>query len=232
MQQLDTAPVLAIDGPSGSGKGTIARLVAASLGWHFLDSGALYRAVGLKLHRKGLEGDSALVMADVARHAQIGFVERGIADPWIYLDGEEVSALLRDEAAGAAASRVAAIPEVRTALLDKQQGFRRAPGLVADGRDMGTVVFPDARLKVFLEASVNERAKRRFKQLSEKGIQANLDDLQNDLADRDRRDRGRAVAPLRRADDAIELDSTHLSIAEVVHAVLELARERGLADHP
>ena len=221
-------PVLAIDGPSGSGKGTISRAVARALGWHFLDSGALYRVVGLAALRRGADLDSESAIEAVAREAAMRFFEREIDDPRVLLDGIDVTDEIRTENAAAAASRVAAYPRVRDALLDKQREMRQPPGLVADGRDMGTVVFPDAALKVFLEADVGERARRRYKQLLQKGLSANLDDLLRELAERDLRDRTRAIAPLKPASDAILLDSTSMSIEEVFAAVIAEARLRGL----
>lgn len=221
-------PVLAIDGPSGSGKGTISRAVARALGWHFLDSGALYRVVGLAALRRGADLDSESAIEAVAREAAMRFFEREIDDPRVLLDGIDVTDEIRTENAAAAASRVAAYPRVRDALLDKQREMRQPPGLVADGRDMGTVVFPDAALKVFLEADVGERARRRYKQLLQKGLSANLDDLLRELAERDLRDRTRAIAPLKPASDAILLDSTSMSIEEVFAAVIAEARVRGL----
>lgn len=221
-------PVLAIDGPSGSGKGTISRAVARALGWHFLDSGALYRVVGLAALRRGADLGSESAIEAVAREAAMRFFEREIDDPRVLLDGIDVTDEIRTENAAAAASRVAAYPRVRDALLDKQREMRQPPGLVADGRDMGTVVFPDATLKVFLEADVGERARRRYKQLLQKGLSANLDDLLRELAERDLRDRTRAIAPLKPASDAILLDSTSMSIEEVFAAVIAEARARGL----
>lgn len=222
-------PVITIDGPSGSGKGTVARAVAARLGWHFLDSGALYRAVGLRALQQGIALSDDAGLNHCARQADVRFVERGEADPWVMLDGAEVSAQLRSEACAAAASKVAALPLVRAALLDKQRQLKVAPGLVADGRDMGTVVFPEAQLKVFLDASVEERARRRHKQLLEKGVAANLTALLNELAERDLRDRTRAIAPLKAADDAVIVDSTAMEASAVVDAILLEARQRALA---
>ena len=192
-----TTPVLTIDGPSGSGKGTISRGVATRLGWHYLDSGAIYRAVGLAAAWEGIDLTDPEHVAACAARTVIEF-----------------------RTAGAAASAIAAHPPVRAALVELQKGFRRAPGLVADGRDMGTVIFPDARFKVFLTASAGERAKRRYKQLKEKGVSVNLDSLLHEIAARDERDAGRAVAPLKPASDAVVLDSTGMPITEVIERVL------------
>lgn len=221
-------PVITIDGPSGSGKGTVARAVAARLGWHFLDSGALYRAVGLRALKLGIALDNDSGLDACARLADVRFVERGDQDPWVLLDGQEVSGELRSEECAAAASKVAARPPVRAALLDKQRELQQAPGLVADGRDMGTVVFPEAQLKVFLDASVEERARRRYKQLIEKGVPASLDALSKELAERDLRDRSRSIAPLKAAETAVIVDSTAMEAAEVVEFILRQARDRGL----
>lgn len=208
-------PVITIDGPSGSGKGTVAELVARRLGWHCLDSGALYRVLGLAAGRRGLDLDDAGALSDLATTLPLTF-----EDGEVRLAGEDVGNAIRTESAGAAASRVAAHPAVREALLDWQRRMARAPGLVADGRDMGTVVFPDAPLKVFLDASPEERAIRRHKQLIEKGLGANLRNLVEEIRERDARDRNRAAAPLRAADDAVTVDSTSMSIDEVVGRVL------------
>ena len=221
-------PVIAIDGPSGSGKGTIARRVAAALGFHLLDSGALYRLVALRAARAGEDAPAAL--AELARGMDLRF-ETGAEDAErILLNGEDVTRAVRDEATGAAASRFAAFPVVRAALLERQRGFRRAPGLVADGRDMGTVVFPDAGLKIFLSASPEERARRRHNQLIDKGNDASLAALSRDIAERDARDSTRAVAPLRAAADAVQIDTTGISVEAVVEKVLDLARARFALD--
>lgn len=219
-------PVITIDGPGGSGKGTVARAVARRLGWHLLDSGALYRAAGLRCAWHDVDpGDADQVVACVAE-AVIAFTDVADAEPVVTLDGVDVSAEIRSEAAGATASQVAALPAVRAALTELQRAQRRLPGLVADGRDMGTVIFPDAGLKIFLEASVEERARRRYKQLKEKGFGANIDALLREIAERDRRDRTRATAPLVAAADAILVDSTGMGIDEVVNVVLEQASLR------
>ena len=219
-------PVIAIDGPSGSGKGTVARQVARRLGWHLLDSGALYRLVALAGAERGLAQDDEPGHAAVAAALAAEFQADPAGNERILLDGREVTLQLRTEAAGAAASRVAAMPEVRKALYSRQRAYATAPGLVADGRDMGTVVFTDAPLKVYLTASAAERALRRYKQLKEKGLTANLADLSLDIEERDRRDSTRPVAPLRPAPDAEIIDSTGMPVEEVVDRVLALAGRR------
>ena len=219
-------PVIAIDGPSGSGKGTVARQVARRLGWHLLDSGALYRLVALAGADRGLAPDDQTGHAAVAAALAAEFQADPAGDERILLDGREVTLALRTEAAGAAASRVAAMPGVRQALYARQRGYARAPGLVADGRDMGTVVFTDAPLKVYLTASAAERAQRRYKQLKEKGLTANLAALSLEIEERDRRDSTRPVAPLRPAPDAFVIDSTGVPVEEVVDRVLALAGHR------
>jgi len=218
-------PVLAIDGPSGSGKGTIARRAAQELGWHLLDSGALYRLVGLAAARRGVDLADERAVAALAGRLDIDFGVDPDGAERILLEGDDVSQELRTEESGRLASAVAALPAVREALLGLQRGFRRVPGLVADGRDMGTHVFPDATVKVFLTASVEERANRRYKQLKDKGIDVSLAALSRDIAARDKRDTERSVAPLRPADDARVLDSSHLTIAEVTRIVLDWVRE-------
>ena len=219
-------PVITIDGPSGSGKGTIARSVAKRLGWHLLDSGSLYRLVALAGQRHGLAADDEAGHEALALRldAEFGLGPKG--EERIRLDGEEVAAEIRTERCGEAASRVAAMGPVRAALVQRQRAFAVPPGLVADGRDMGTVIFPHARLKVFLTASPEERARRRHKQLKEKGIDVSLAALSLEIAERDRRDANRKIAPLRPADDAVILDSTSLSIDAVVDRVMELAALR------
>jgi len=221
-----SAPVIAVDGPSGSGKGTVSRIVAERLGWHLLDSGALYRLVALAGTLRGLEPHDEAGHAGVAAALDARFEADPSGQERVLLDGQDVTRELRTEAAGAAASRVAAMPAVRTALLDRQRGFAEPPGLVADGRDMGTVVFPSAQLKVFLTATAEERARRRYKQLIEKGLPANLAGLSQEILERDRRDSNRPVAPLRPAPDAVLIDSTGLAIEEVVARILALARNK------
>jgi cytidylate kinase len=214
------APVLTIDGPSGSGKGTISRTVAHRLGWHYLDSGAIYRAVGQATAWEGVDLTDPEAVAACAARTQIRFDTQGEGEPHIWVNGKDATRLLHTETAGAVASAIAAYPAVRAALVDLQLAFRRSPGLVADGRDMGTVIFPDARFKVFLTASAEERARRRYKQLKDKGVSANLDSLLHEIAARDERDAGRAVAPLKPAADAVILDSTGMPITEVIDRVL------------
>jgi cytidylate kinase len=219
-------PVIAIDGPSGSGKGTIARRTAAALGWHLLDSGALYRLLALAATRRGIRLDDADALARLARSLDVRFDADRDGEEHIWLDGEPVGGEIRTEEAGRGASQVAALQPVRDALLALQRSFRRPPGLVADGRDMGTHVFPDAALKVYLTASAEERARRRYKQLKDKGIDVSLAALSRDIEDRDRRDSERSVAPLRPAEDARILDSSGQSITAVTNTVLDWARER------
>lgn len=219
------APVIAIDGPSGSGKGTIARRVAEELGWHLLDSGALYRLAAVAAERgPGIDAPEA-ELARVARKMNVRFGSAPGGEERIWLDGREVSGQVRSEDCGRLASKVAGQPAVREALLGLQRAFRRPPGLVADGRDMGTAVFPDAALKVFLTATPEKRAERRHKQLKEKNIDVSLAALSRDIAERDRRDSERSIAPLRAADDARLLDSSELTIEEVTRRVLLWVQE-------
>ncbi len=209
-------PVVTVDGPAASGKGTIATGVAQALGFHQLDSGSLYRLVALKASEAGIAPEDEARLAAVAEHLDVRF-----ADGRILLEDRDVTDRIRREDMSAAASRVAVHRAVRSALLDRQRAFRRAPGLVADGRDMGTVVFPDAKLKVFLTASQEERAGRRYKQLIEKGISSTLESLLRDIRERDARDAERAVAPLAPAGDAVILDTTGVTIADAVRFVLD-----------
>lgn len=209
-------PVIAIDGPSGSGKGTISQIVADRLEYHYLDSGALYRLLALASENHGLSLDSESDLETLAEHLDVQFS----ADGNITLEGERVTEVIRTEDMGNRASQVAALSGVRAALLARQRSFREMPGLVADGRDMGTVVFPDAEVKIFLTASAEARAERRYKQLKEKGNSVNLAHLLEDIRERDERDSQRQASPLKPADDAIQLDTTNLSIDEVVDKVL------------
>jgi cytidylate kinase len=220
---IDTVPVITVDGPSGSGKGTLAALIANQLGWHLLDSGALYRivaAVGLARHIDLADGET---LATVTAALDIQFHEAGVR-----VNGAEYGMRIREEDVSTGASVVAAHPEVRRAVLDLQLQQRRSPGLVADGRDMGTVVFPDAPLKIYLDASLEARAQRRYKQLLDKGLAANLPGLLAGLRERDERDKGRTVSPLKPAPDAFMIDSTTLSIDAVLALSLERARAIGL----
>jgi CMP/dCMP kinase len=218
-------PVITVDGPTASGKGTVAQQTARELGFHYLDSGALYRLCALAALREGADLADPKVLVDLARGLQIDFTNGRIL-----LGGEDVSTAIRAEDVGKAASSVAVFPELRRALVARQLAFRREPGLVADGRDMGTVIFPDARLKVFLVASALARAERRTKQLMENGIFANITTLLHDLEERDRRDSERSAAPLLAASDAVMIDSSQMSVGEVVQKVLELARGRSIGD--
>ena len=213
-------PVLTIDGPSGSGKGTISQAVANRLQWHYLDSGAIYRAVGLSAAWESIDLSDPDAVAHCAERTEIRFESDDEGGLHVFVNGKDATRLLRTETAAAAASAIAAHPPVRAALLDLQKRFRQSPGLVADGRDMGTVIFPDAQYKVFLTASAEERAKRRYKQLKDKGVSVNLDSLLHEIAARDERDAGRAVAPLKPADNAVILDSTGMPITEVIERVL------------
>jgi cytidylate kinase len=215
-------PVIAIDGPTASGKGTVAGLIAQKLGWHYLDSGAIYRLLALAAFKHGvaLEDESTLATLGEA-------LDAAFAGESVLLEGDDVSLALRREETGNAASKIAALPAVRAALLARQKAFCVAPGLVADGRDMGSVVFPGAFLKIFLTATAEARAERRYKQLIGKGLPASIDDLLRDLRERDARDASRAVAPLKPCEDAVLLDTTTLSIEEAVQFVLNLVMQRG-----
>ena len=221
------APVITIDGPSGTGKGTVALWLKNTLGWHLLDSGSLYRVVGLAATRGDISLENSETVAAIARSLDLEFIESN-GEIRVILAGEDVSEAIRSEECGAAASRVAAVPEVREALLQRQHEFQQFPGLVADGRDMGTVVFPSAALKIFLTASAEERAQRRYKQLKQKGMGVNLARLLGDITARDKRDQERSVSPLKPASDAVILDTTDASIGIVEDKVRRLVADRGL----
>jgi len=215
-------PVITVDGASGTGKGVVSQGVAKHLGWHLLDSGALYRVLALAAQKHGLDIDNEAVLTVLAENLDVQFksTELGLA-PAVILEGQDVSEIIRTEKMGNMASKVSIFPAVRTALLSRQRVFREPPGLVADGRDMGTIVFPDAEVKIFLTASAEERADRRYKQLKEKGIDVNLSGLVAELRERDERDRTRAASPLKPAEDAVVIHTDHLTIGQVVERILQ-----------
>jgi len=225
---VSQAQVITVDGPSGAGKGTISHLLADALGWHFLDSGALYRVIGQACLIEGVSWDDHAAVAELTRNLDVSFVLAASGEVMVAYKGEDVSRAIRTEEGGRGASTVASIPEVRLALLDRQREFARAPGLVADGRDMGTVVFPDAPLKFFLTASAEERAQRRYAQLIAKGESVSLPRLLEDIQERDARDTSRAASPLIPAEDAIVVDSTGKSIEVVFDQVMLKVVEKGI----
>lgn len=222
-------PVITVDGPGGAGKGTLSRVLAAHFGWHFLDSGALYRITAYACLQSGVDWADEPAVAQVSRVLDTRFVMRPDGEVGVLYAGRDVSSAIRSEEGGRGASVVAALPSVRAALLERQRDFRSAPGLVADGRDMGTVVFPDAPLKIFLTASAEERARRRYEQLRGKGESVSLPRLLEDIKERDARDSGRAVAPLLAARDAVIIDSTATPAEAVFKAVLLEASRRGIS---
>jgi len=229
---MSAIPVITVDGPSGAGKGTISHMLADTLGWHLLDSGALYRVTGRACLIDGVSWDDEQAVTDVARHLDVEFSTAPCGEILVAYKGVDVSRAIRTEEGGRGASTVAAIPAVREALLQRQREFRQPPGLVADGRDMGTVVFPNAPLKFFLTASTAERAERRYKQLIAKGENVSLPRLLEDIEERDARDSSREVSPLVPAEDAIVIDSTATPIAEVFGLVMQKVNEKGLNESP
>ncbi|AJQ96446.1 (d)CMP kinase [Gynuella sunshinyii] len=222
------SPVITVDGPSGVGKGTLAMQLADALGWHFLDSGSLYRLTGLSAHNQQIDFANHQQLADVAAHLDVQFLRDSQGGLQILLASEDVTAEIRTEQVGNLASQVAPVAEVRQALFQRQRDFQLPPGLVADGRDMGTVVFPGAELKLFLTASAEERAKRRYIQLKEKGVDVSIARLAEEVRQRDERDTNRSIAPLCPADDAVMIDSTEMTIEEVFESAMTYVRDRGL----
>ena len=218
----ESIPVLTLDGPSGAGKGTVSRALARHLGWHYLDSGAIYRSLAIAVLDREIALDDIDEIVAVAGSMQLMFEPGDV--PRVVLDGQDITHRIGSETCGNTASKIAALGPVRQALLQKQREFCRSPGLVADGRDMGTVVFPDAHCKIFLTASAEERARRRYKQLKEKGLDVKLSDLTMEIDERDRRDRERSEAPLREAEDAVVVDTSTLSIEEVIERCLSLLK--------
>jgi cytidylate kinase len=220
-------PVITIDGASGTGKGTVSQILATRMGWNFLDSGALYRVLSLAAQKHSVAFDNEKALEVLAEHLDVQFIVQEDVSSRIILEGEDVTDVIRTEKVGNAASQIATLPAVRAALLSRQRAFREYPGLIADGRDMGTVVFPDAELKIFLTASPEERALRRYNQLKERGISVTLSDLIKELRERDRRDQERTVAPLKPAEDAIRIDTDRLTVEQVVERIVsEIKRKK------
>ena len=224
---MNNAPIITIDGPSGSGKGTLCKLLADRLGYHLLDSGALYRLVALAAEHHGVSAENELAVADIAACLDVQFKAQGDGVQ-VVLEGEDVSASIRTEGCGMSASKMASLTLVRKALQERQRAFAELPGLVADGRDMGTVIFPDAPVKVFLTASAEERADRRYKQLKSKGLSASLSDILMNIQQRDELDENRAIAPLKPAEDALVIDCTHMSILDVEQKILTFIHSKGI----
>ncbi|PCJ30283.1 MAG: cytidylate kinase [Moraxellaceae bacterium] len=225
-ESCSVAPVITIDGPGGSGKGTIAQMIASALGWNLLDSGALYRVTALAARNHGVDMANPDALGVLAQHLDVQFLALESGGIKVVLEGEDVSNEIRTEEIGLMASRVATLPAVRDGLFERQKAFKDYPGLVADGRDMGTVVFVEAELKIYLTASAQERAERRFKQLQAKGMDAKLPQLLEAIESRDWQDMNRAIAPLKPADDAVEIDSTAMSIDDVYNAIIAEAKKR------
>jgi cytidylate kinase len=228
MPTTELVPIITVDGPSGSGKGTICQRLAQQMQWHLLDSGALYRLTALAARHHGISMEDEESIKVVAAHLDVQFLTSHTTAMKIVLEGEEVTDAIRTEKIGLEASVVASMPTVRQALLQRQRDFAATPGLIADGRDMGTVVFPEACLKVYLDASAEERASRRYKQLISKGVSASLEDILADIIARDERDMNRSVSPLKPAPDAVILDTTQMTIEEVLEVVLDEAKHKGL----
>ena len=224
---MKNVPIITIDGPSGSGKGTLCKLLADRLGFHLLDSGALYRLVALAAEHHGVSAENELAVADIAGCLDVQFKAHGDGVQ-VVLEGEDVSLSIRTEICGMNASKVASLTLVRKALQERQRAFAELPGLVADGRDMGTVIFPQAPVKVFLTASAQERADRRYKQLKSKGLSASLSDILTDIQKRDERDENRTVAPLKPSEDALVIDCTHMSILDVEQKILTFIHSKGV----
>ena len=224
---MKNVPIITIDGPSGSGKGTLCKLLADRLGFHLLDSGALYRLVALAAEHHGVSAENELAVADIAGCLDVQFKAHGDGVQ-VVLEGEDVSLSIRTEICGMNASKVASLTLVRKALQERQRAFAELPGLVADGRDMGTVIFPEAPVKVFLTASAQERADRRYKQLKSKGLSASLSEIITDIQKRDERDENRTVAPLKPSKDALVIDCTHMSILDVEQKILTFIHSKGV----
>jgi cytidylate kinase len=224
---VKNVPIITIDGPSGSGKGTLCKLLADRLGFHLLDSGALYRLVGLAAEHHGVSTENELAVADIAACLDVQFKAHGDGVQ-VVLEGEDVSLAIRTEACGMSASKVASLTLVRKALQARQRAFAELPGLVADGRDMGTVIFPEAQVKVFLTASAEERADRRYKQLKSKGLSASLSNILKDIQERDERDLNRTISPLKPSEDALVIDCTHMSILDVEQKILTFIHKQGV----
>ena len=224
---MSEVPIITVDGPSGTGKGTVCSFLASELGWHLLDSGALYRVLAHAALKNGVDLADAPALAELAGNLQVEFIQENAGSGRkIYLEGEDISHTVRTEECGNTASKIAAYPQVRKALVEKQRAFKRLPGLIADGRDMGTVIFPEAELKLFLTAGPEERARRRYNQLIEQGIGVNLARLSAEIRERDARDQGRTTSPLIPAPEAIVIDTTDFTVEEVNEKVLALVRER------